>query len=98
MFGFFESFNPDKFKPYLKQAVHVSSKPYLRTITIIPTTAPPLPRPSPPPQPHCHHQRFAIVKNKKTNLIKADKREIAGLLANVPCKEEKARIRVEKVI
>uniref|UniRef100_A0A7S2BH55 IST1 homolog n=1 Tax=Florenciella parvula TaxID=236787 RepID=A0A7S2BH55_9STRA len=64
MFGFFESFNPDKFKPYLKQAVH----------------------------------RFAIVKNKKTNLIKADKREIAGLLANVPCKEEKARIRVEKVI
>lgn len=40
--------------------------------------------------------RFGILTNKKTNLIKQDKREIAELLRNG--KEEKARIKVEHVI
>ena len=41
-------------------------------------------------------QRLAILNSKKTNLIKTQKREIAQLLRDG--KEEKARIRVEKLI
>mmetsp|Transcript_8740 Transcript_8740/g.11090 ORF Transcript_8740/g.11090 Transcript_8740/m.11090 type:complete len:144 (+) Transcript_8740:79-510(+) len=40
--------------------------------------------------------RFEILNNKKTNLIKQEKRTIAQLLADE--KEEKARIKVEHVI
>jgi vacuolar protein sorting-associated protein IST1 len=42
--------------------------------------------------------RFQISSNKKTNLIKAQKKEIAKLLQEKPAKEEKARIRAEGLI
>ncbi|GMH63171.1 hypothetical protein TrRE_jg5345, partial [Triparma retinervis] len=42
--------------------------------------------------------RFQISSNKKTNLIKAQKKEIAKLLQERPPKEEKARIRAEGLI
>jgi hypothetical protein len=41
-------------------------------------------------------QRIAIANNRKTNLIKASKREIAKLLQEG--KEEKARIRVKQTL
>jgi hypothetical protein len=42
--------------------------------------------------------RLQIAGNKKTNLIKTQKKEIAILLAEKPPKEEKARIRAEALI
>ena len=43
--------------------------------------------------------RFQILSSKKSNLVKANKKEIAGLLRTSPVpKEEKARIRAEALI
>lgn len=42
--------------------------------------------------------RFQIASNKKSALLKQQKREIANLLAEEPPKEEKARIRAESLI
>lgn len=42
--------------------------------------------------------RFQISSNKKTNVIKSQKKEISKLLQEKPPKEEKARIRAEGLI
>ncbi|CAB9532005.1 positive regulation of collateral sprouting (Partial), partial [Seminavis robusta] len=42
--------------------------------------------------------RFDVAKNKKSALMKQNMREIAMLLAEEPPKEEKARIRTERLI
>eukprot|EP00549_Striatella_unipunctata_P002114 CAMPEP_0118708240 /NCGR_PEP_ID=MMETSP0800-20121206/21752_1 /TAXON_ID=210618 ORGANISM="Striatella unipunctata, Strain CCMP2910" /NCGR_SAMPLE_ID=MMETSP0800 /ASSEMBLY_ACC=CAM_ASM_000638 /LENGTH=299 /DNA_ID=CAMNT_0006611361 /DNA_START=134 /DNA_END=1033 /DNA_ORIENTATION=+ len=42
--------------------------------------------------------RFGIASNKKSAIVKQQKREVAGLLNEEPPREEKARIRAEAII